>query len=109
MQRTARLKPTPKPPKADWPHWLQLNVHACVLCVCVRARTCWRARRAMCVAFGDWIGADSVQTLNKFAKNNELEKIKLYISMGANPDRCGQTILPEPDPPVSAVPHSIGR
>jgi hypothetical protein len=37
MQRTARLKPTPKPPKADWPHWLQLNVHACVLCVCVRA------------------------------------------------------------------------
>jgi hypothetical protein len=60
----------------------------------------------MCVAFAGWIGADSVQTLNKFAKNNELEKIKLYISMGANPDRCGQTILPEPDPPVSAVPHS---
>jgi hypothetical protein len=28
-----------------------------------------------------------VQTLNKFAKNNELDKIKLYISMGANPDR----------------------
>jgi hypothetical protein len=40
------------------------------------------------------------QTLNKFAKNNELEKIKLFILMGANPDRCVQRRLPPSAAPL---------
>ena len=40
----------------------------------------------------------TLQTLNKFAKNNELEKIKLYILMGANPDRRVHRLSPPPHP-----------